>query len=151
MRSRISPHSTRLCVVFDNKNVPRCPSFTLKMKAPVSTTVFFLSTRLHCCASRKDSLNLLLFRQLLTALNLQTVCLKVDTIPMKDSESSLNQRPNEALLGDFVQSRGFHSTGEWRRAAGWGVTQWGGVVSEKSGTLSYIAVKTTKLSLNNQY
>jgi hypothetical protein len=55
------------------------------------------------------------------------------------------------LLGDFVQSRGFPSSGEWRRAAGWAVTEWRGVVSEKSGILSYIASKTTKLALNNQY
>jgi hypothetical protein len=60
----------------------------------------------------KDSLNLSLFRQLLTALKLQTESLKVDTIPMKDSEPSLIQQPNEALLGDFVQSRGFPSSGE---------------------------------------
>jgi len=95
----------------------------------------------------KDSLNLLFFRQLLTALKLQTECLKVDTIPVKDSEPSLNLRHNETL-GDFVQSRGFPSTGEWRRAAGWGVTQWGGVVSEKSGILRYVASKTIKLALN---
>jgi hypothetical protein len=60
----------------------------------------------------KDSLNLSLFRQLLTALNFQTECLKVDTIPVKDLEPSLIQQRNEALLGDFVQSRGFPSTGE---------------------------------------
>ena len=60
----------------------------------------------------KNSLNLSLFRQLLTALKLQTECLKVDTILVKDSEPSLIQQPNEALLGDFVQSRGFPFSGE---------------------------------------
>jgi hypothetical protein len=53
----------------------------------------------------------------------------------------------------LVQSRGFPFSGEWRRAAGWSVIQWRGVLSEKSGVLSYtyIAAKTTKLALNNQF
>jgi hypothetical protein len=61
---------------------------------------------------KENSLNFLLFRQLLTALKLQTKCLEVDTISVKDSEPSLIQQPNEALLGDFVQSRGFPFSGE---------------------------------------
>jgi hypothetical protein len=59
---------------------------------------------------KENSLNLLLFRQLLTAL--KTKCLKVDNISVKDSEPSLIQQPNEALLSDCVQSRGFPFSGE---------------------------------------
>jgi hypothetical protein len=61
---------------------------------------------------KENNLNLLLFRQLLTALKLQTKYLKVDTISVKDAEPSLIQQPNEALLDDLVQSRGFPFSGE---------------------------------------
>jgi len=151
MRSRISPHSTRLCVVWCLTRGTCRVSLLLHWKwrqlIPLKRFLCLPDyTAVH--PEKENSLNLLLFRQLLTALKLQTKCLKVDTISVKDLEPYLIQQPNEALLGDFVQSRGFPFSGEWRRATGWAVIQWRGVVSEKSGVLSYtyIAAKTTKLA-----